>query len=80
MCKALFRDIVFKPGEDEAAQSLCDTLDELGKVAATSIQDGKKHIIARFDDSLDYLAFLVSIGTVKMTVQDAKRREAGDER
>ena len=63
---AVVREIHFKTGEEKAANACLGMLDRLGKVLATNIVDGKWLIIARFDDGLDYLAFLAAIGAVKV--------------
>jgi len=72
---SLFRTITFKKGADEAAQACLDMLDGIDykraegeplKVMATNVVDDCKTITARFEDELDYLAFLVAIGAAEM--------------
>ena len=68
---SIIREIVFKKGEDKAAQRCLEILDKAQKVLATNTIEGKRTIVARFEDVLDYLAFLHTIGAVTVKVDPA---------
>lgn len=62
------REIIFKSGKDEEAERVLDILDSMGKVLATNEREGRKSIVACFDDGLDFLAFLCGIGAASYEI------------
>lgn len=68
--KMLVREIVFKAGKEgeESANEICKILDKQQKVLGTNIRDGKRIIVARFDDGMDLMAFMVATGMATMEV------------
>ena len=76
---SIYRTITFKKGKNKDAQQCLDMLDGLDcerqengkplRVLATNEIDGCHTITCRFDDGLDYLAFLAAVGAIKLEVK-----------
>jgi hypothetical protein len=73
--------ISFKPGCDNEAQRCLDMFDSLDRkrprnprVLATGISENKdRTITVRFDDAIDYLAFMVAIGAAEVKEETSTR-------